>query len=126
MIETRRVGHAGLACALTIVVLLVPHAGRAPADSRGKANSTAVSATSTSARPVDSRSSRAFISYSGVRVTVPQDWPVIDLRVHPQTCDRFRTLEMLRHLHSRHEIHYVAIENPAPSGCRSIRPLWAT
>ena len=90
MTETRRVGHAGLACALTIVALLVPHAGRAPADSRGKANSIAASASSTSARPVDSRSgSTRFISYSGVRVTVPQDWPVIDLRVHPQTCVRF-------------------------------------
>ena len=89
MIEMRRVGHACLACALTIVALLVPHAGRAPADSRG-ANSVAASASSTSARPVDTRFGRTrFISYSGVRVTVPQDWPVIDLRVHPQTCVRF-------------------------------------
>src|ERR1700733_11428309 len=30
---------------------------------------------------------------------------------------QIRTLEMLRHLHRRHEIHYVAISNPAlPEG----------
>jgi len=33
--------------------------------------------------------------------------------MHPTTKGgQIRTLEMLRHLHSRHEIHYVAIENP--------------
>jgi glycosyltransferase involved in cell wall biosynthesis len=38
--------------------------------------------------------------------------------MHPTTKGgQIRTLEMLRHLHSRHEIHYVAIENPAhPEG----------
>lgn len=90
VIEMRRVGHAGLACALTMVALLVPHAGRASADLRGRAISVAASASSTSARPVDTRSGRTrFISYGGVRVTVPQAWPVIDLRVNPQTCVRF-------------------------------------
>ncbi len=40
--------------------------------------------------------------------------------MHPTTKGgQIRTLEMLRHLHSRHEIHYVAIENPAhPEGPR--------
>ena len=33
--------------------------------------------------------------------------------MHPTTKGgQIRTLEMLRHLHRRHEIHYVAIENP--------------
>ena len=38
--------------------------------------------------------------------------------MHPTTKGgQIRTLEMLRHLHERHEIHYVAIENPAhPEG----------
>lgn len=38
--------------------------------------------------------------------------------MHPTTKGgQIRTLEMLRHLHSRHEIHYVAIANPAhPEG----------
>lgn len=38
--------------------------------------------------------------------------------LHPTTKGgQIRTLEMLRHLHRRHEIHYVAIENPAqPEG----------
>ena len=40
--------------------------------------------------------------------------------MHPTTKGgQIRTFEMLRHLHSRHEIHYVAIENPAhPEGPR--------
>ncbi|MEO8128684.1 MAG: glycosyltransferase family 4 protein [Bryobacteraceae bacterium] len=40
--------------------------------------------------------------------------------MHPTTKGgQIRTLEMLRHLHSRHEIHYVAIENPNhPEGPR--------
>src|SRR2546423_4985538 len=34
--------------------------------------------------------------------------------MHPTTKGaQIRTLEMLRHLHRWHEIHYVAIENPA-------------
>src|SRR3954454_5678192 len=38
--------------------------------------------------------------------------------MHPTTKGgQIRTLEMLRHLHRRHEIHYVALENPAlPEG----------
>ena len=38
--------------------------------------------------------------------------------MHPTTKGgQIRTLEMLRHLHRWHEIHYVAIENPAqPEG----------
>src|SRR5215813_11617071 len=38
--------------------------------------------------------------------------------MHPTTKGgQIRTLEMLRHLHRRHEIHYVAIANPAaPEG----------
>ena len=38
--------------------------------------------------------------------------------MHPTTRGvQIRTLEMLRHLHRRHEIHYVAIQNPArPEG----------
>jgi glycosyltransferase involved in cell wall biosynthesis len=38
--------------------------------------------------------------------------------LHPTTKGgQIRTLEMLRHLHRRHEIHYVAIENPSqPEG----------
>src|SRR5947207_9173360 len=38
--------------------------------------------------------------------------------MHPTTKGgQIRTLEMLRRLHRRHEIHYVAIENPAyPEG----------
>jgi hypothetical protein len=38
--------------------------------------------------------------------------------MHPTTKGgQIRTLEMLRHLHRRHEIHYVAIEKPSePEG----------
>src|ERR1700742_2884656 len=38
--------------------------------------------------------------------------------MHPTTKGgQIRTLEMLRHLHSRHEIHYVSIANPSfPEG----------
>ncbi|MHB8299944.1 MAG: glycoside hydrolase domain-containing protein [Dermatophilaceae bacterium] len=88
----RRVGHAGLGCALTMVALLVPHAGRAPAGSPGEAISAQDAGAATSTQPGDVPSTRAqFVTYNGVRVTVPATWPVIDLRVHPQTCVRFDT-----------------------------------
>src|SRR5450759_653320 len=90
VIGTRRVGHAGLVCVITMVGLLVPHAGRAPADSRGKSFSVPDSVASTAAHPVISPSAGAqFVNYNGVRVTVPDTWPVIDLRRHPEACVRF-------------------------------------
>jgi Domain of unknown function (DUF1906)/Fibronectin type III domain len=90
VIDLRQAGHVGLAGALTVIALLVPHAGPAPADSPGEAISVGGSAFSTSVRPVSARSTGAqFVNYGGVRVTVPKTWPVIDLRVHPQTCVRF-------------------------------------
>ena len=43
--------------------------------------------------------------------------------MHPTTKGgQIRTLEMLRHLHRRHEIHYVAIANPSPAGRSGARP----
>jgi len=90
VIKTRQVGHVGLAGGLTVIALLVPHAGPAPADSPGEAISAGGSAFSTPVRPVSARSTGAqFVNYGGVRVTVPKTWPVIDLRAHPQTCVRF-------------------------------------
>lgn len=103
MIEMRRVGHAALVCALTLVALLLPHAGRAPADSRGTGISATASTASTAAQPGNAVSSAAtaaqpgnavstgaqLVTYDGVRVTVPATWPVIDLRVHPEACVRF-------------------------------------
>ena len=97
--EMRRVGHAALVSALILVALLLPHAGRAPADSRGTGISapdpTAATA-ATSAQPGNAVSTGAqlstgaqFVTYNGVRVTVPATWPVIDLRVHPEACVRF-------------------------------------
>src|SRR5450830_1665497 len=89
--EMRRVGHAALVSALILVALLLPHAGRAPADSRGTGISapdpTATTATTaaTSAQPRNAVSTGAqFVTYNGVRVTVPATWPVIDLQVHPE------------------------------------------
>src|SRR5674476_199903 len=91
--EMRRVGHAALVSALILVALLLPHAGRAPADSRGTGISApdATAATAaTSAHPGKAVSTGAqFVTYNGVRVTVPATWPVIDLRVHPEACVRF-------------------------------------
>ena len=90
VIDMRQVGHVGLAGALTLITLLGPHSGPAPADSPGEAISVGGSEFSTSVSPVSARSTGAqFVNYGGVRVTVPKTWPVIDLRAHPQTCVRF-------------------------------------
>ena len=93
MIEMRRVGHAALVCALALGALLMPHAGRAPADSRGTGISDTAATSDTAAaaaQPGNAISTGAqFVTYNGVRVTVPATWPVIDLRVHPEACVRF-------------------------------------
>ena len=92
MIKMRRVGHAVLVCALTMIALLMPHTGRAPADSRGEAISAPHAAAATSTQRVDAVSTGSqFVTYNGVRVTVPATWPVIDLRVNPEACVRFDT-----------------------------------
>src|SRR5674476_578411 len=88
--EMRRVGHAALVSALILVALLLPHAGRAPAGSRGTDISAPDATAATSAHPGKAVSTGAqFVTYNGVRVTVPATWPVIDLRVHPEACVRF-------------------------------------
>ena len=89
----RRVGHAALVCALILVALFMPHAGRAQSDSPGTGvgapDATAATA-ATSAQPGNAVSTGArSVTYNGVRVTVPPTWPVIDLRVHPEACVRF-------------------------------------
>ena len=90
MIAMSRVGHAGLACAVTMVAVLVPHVGPSPYDSRGEAIIAPDAAAAAPAQGVNAVSTGArFVTYNGVRVTVPATWPVIDLRVHPQTCVRF-------------------------------------
>src|ERR1035437_2961382 len=94
--EMRRVGHAALVSALILVALLLPHAGRAPADSGGTgisapdATAATAATAATSAHPGKAVSTGAqFVTYNGVRVTVPATWPVIDLRVRPEACVRF-------------------------------------
>jgi len=90
MIEMRRVGLAALVCALTLVALLMPHAGRAQAEPRAAAISAPAATAATSAQSGSAGSTGAqFVTYKGVRVTVPATWPVIDLRVHPEVCVRF-------------------------------------
>src|SRR5450759_4689733 len=85
----RRVGHAGVACAVTTVAFVLPHAGPSPAESPGKAISAPVAAAAASTQPVAAASTGSrFVTYNGGRVTVPATWPVIGLRVHPQTCVR--------------------------------------
>src|SRR5450759_4790282 len=74
VIEMRRVGHAALVSALIVVALLLPHAGRAPADSGGTgisapdatAATAATAATSaTSAHPGKAVSTGAqFVTYN--------------------------------------------------------------
>src|ERR1035437_8199787 len=84
---TKRVGHAGIACAVTMFALLMPYAGQTPANSQRQAISGPDAAAS--AQPVATASTGSrFVSYNGVRVTVPATWPVIDLRLHPRTCVR--------------------------------------
>ena len=88
VIAMRRVGYAGFACAAAMFVLLVPHAAHVPADSRTEAVSAADAAASV--QLVDPVPTGArFVTYNGLRVTVPAAWPVIDLRLHPRACVRF-------------------------------------
>ena len=90
MNEMRRVGHAALVTALILGALLLPHAGRALSDSRGTGISATAATAATSAQSGNAVSAGAqFVTYNGVRVTVPATWPVIDLRVHPEACVRF-------------------------------------
>ena len=77
MIGMRQVGKAGFICALPLVALLVPHVAYA-------ATSPTAPAKPAAAAPAGTRN----VWYSGVRVSVPLAWPVIDLRVHPSACVR--------------------------------------
>src|SRR5674476_1339889 len=84
---TKRVGHAGIACAVAMFALLVPYVGQTPANFQGQAISGPDARAS--APPVAAASPRSrFVSYNGVRATVPATWPVTDLRLHPRTCVR--------------------------------------
>src|ERR1035437_9083533 len=85
---TKRVGHAGIACAVTMFALLMPYAGQTSANFQRQATSGPDAAASDHPVAAASTGSR-FVSYHGVRVTVPATWPVIDLRLHPRTCVRF-------------------------------------
>jgi Domain of unknown function (DUF1906)/Fibronectin type III domain len=86
----RRVGHAGLVCAVAMITLLVPHTDPSAVISGGESVIAPVAAATAPAQRPDAVSTGArFVTYNGVRVTVPATWPVIDLRVHPQTCVRF-------------------------------------
>src|SRR5664280_2386869 len=81
---TKRVGPAGIACAVTMFALLMPYAGQTPANSQRQAISGTDAAAS--AQPVAAVSTGSrFVSYNGVMVTVPATWPVTDLRLHPRT-----------------------------------------
>src|ERR1035438_10338436 len=87
VIGMRRVGHAGIVCALPILALLVPQAAYATTNLAGGAIS--VPGASSPAKPAPAvPGSTRFVSYNGVRVTVPAAWPVIDLRLHPSACVR--------------------------------------
>src|SRR5664279_3054017 len=84
---TKRVGPAGIACAVTMFAFLMPYAGQTPANSQRQAISGPDAAAS--AQPVATASTGSrFVSYNGVRITVPAAWPVIDLRLHPSACIR--------------------------------------
>src|SRR5665811_1758850 len=89
--EMRRVGHAAIVSALILVALLLPHAGRAPADSRGTGISApdATAATAaTSAHPGKAVSTGAqFVTYNGVRVTVPALSLIYTFRAHETVLD---------------------------------------
>src|SRR5450631_211673 len=87
VIGMTRGGRAGLVCAITASALLVPYAASATANPKGAAIS--VANTSGSAKPASAGPpGTRFVSYNGMRVTVPESWPVIDLRLHPSTCVR--------------------------------------
>jgi len=87
VIGMRRVGHAGIVCALPILALLVPQA--AYATTNLAAGAISVPGASSPAKPAPAvPGSTRFVSYNGVRLTVPAAWPVIDLRLHPSACVR--------------------------------------
>jgi len=77
VIGMRQVGKAGFICALPFLVLLVPQVAYATTSPTGPAKSAA-------AAPAGTRN----VWYSGVRVSVPVAWPVVDLRLHPSACVR--------------------------------------
>ena len=61
---TKRVGHAGIACAVTMFALLMPYAGQTPANSQRQAISGPDAAAS--AQPVAAASTGSrFVSYNG-------------------------------------------------------------
>ncbi|MCW2857025.1 MAG: hypothetical protein JWR52_2640 [Marmoricola sp.] len=74
----KRVGYAISGSAAALVVLLAPSIVQGPPTSDEQAVTAAHVA-----------SSARFVTYHGVRVTVPADWPVVDLRSHPRACLRF-------------------------------------
>jgi len=83
----RRVGHAGFICALPILGLLVPQA--AYATTHLAVGAVGVPDASGPSQPaVAVLAATRFVSYNGVRITVPAAWPVIDLRLHPSACIR--------------------------------------
>ena len=64
---------------MTTFALLLPQAAHASTDTRPAPVSLPSGSGATQVR---------FVSYHGLRVTVPAIWPVIDLTRHPQTCVR--------------------------------------
>ncbi|MCW2755671.1 MAG: hypothetical protein JWQ32_3082 [Marmoricola sp.] len=74
----KRVGYVGFGCAAALVVVLAPSTAQVPPRLGEQASSSAHVAAST-----------RFVTYNGVRVTVPAGWPVVDLRSHPRACLRF-------------------------------------
>ncbi|HUX72093.1 MAG TPA: hypothetical protein VMV41_16360, partial [Cellulomonadaceae bacterium] len=87
-----RVGHSVLVSAITMITFLMPPAGRASADFRAEAISAPQAVAVTPTPRVDGVSTGSrFVTFDGVRVTVPATWPVIDLRENPEACVRFDT-----------------------------------
>ena len=83
----RLIGYAGVGCVAALVVAFMPRAMHGAADAGPRAVNAAdaaVSARFVAAVPPRTR----FVTYNGVRVTVPAAWPVVDLRLHPEACVR--------------------------------------
>lgn len=87
MTRMKRIRQAGFACAIPIFALLVPQTASATVNPSAAATIAPNPPGSATPAAVAAPGTR-FVSYNGVRVTVPASWPVIDLNLHPSACVR--------------------------------------
>ena len=87
MTGVKRVGQAGIACAIPILALLGPQG--ASATTPAQAATLPAANTPAPAKPATGIPPAArHVSYNGLQITVPASWPVIDLRSDPSACIR--------------------------------------